>query len=62
MNSLIIVTTLCVVLIIATAALLAYVIADRRIIAQPESRQIHRLAALIGNLHPVMRLPVFIGQ
>ena len=37
MNSLIIVTTLCVVLIIATAALLAYVIADRWIIAQLEA-------------------------
>ena len=38
MNSLIIVTTLCVVLIIATAALLAYVIADRWIIAQLEAK------------------------
>lgn len=37
MNSLIIVTTLCVVLLIATAALLAYVIADRWIIAQLEA-------------------------
>ena len=37
MNSLIIVTTLCVVLIIATAALLAYVIADHTIIAQLEA-------------------------
>lgn len=41
MNSLISwesVTTLCVVLIIATAALLAYVIADRRFIAQLEAK------------------------
>ena len=37
MNSLIIVTTLCVVFIIATAALLAYVIADHTIIAQLEA-------------------------
>ena len=37
MNSLIIVTTLCVVLIIATAALLAYVVADHTIIAQLEA-------------------------
>ena len=34
MSTLFIVTTLCVVLIIATAVLLAYVIADRRIISQ----------------------------
>ena len=38
MNSLFIVTTLCVVLIIATAALLAYVIADHWIIAQLEAK------------------------
>ena len=37
MNMLLIVTTLCVVFIIATAALLAYVIADRWIIAQLEA-------------------------
>ena len=37
MNSLIIVTTLCVVLAIATAALLGYVVADRWIIAQLEA-------------------------
>lgn len=38
MNSLIIVTTLCAVLFIATAVLLAYVIADRWIIAQLEAK------------------------
>ena len=38
MNMLLIVTTLCVVLIVATAALLAYVIADRWIIAQLEAK------------------------
>ena len=58
MNMLLIVTTLCVVLIIATAVLLAYVVADRAIIAQLEDELCMAIDARDQNQSEITQLQV----